>query len=333
MPKFSGVISDIAQKEEIMRLPIIVEEKVNELYLKTKNNSLSKAREKLTYKYKSSSKSGQKLIENREEASLYALTRMPCTYAVIRTLIEELYAEGKLQNIETVIDVGAGTGAGYFAIKDFDKNIQITPVEYDKNMISIFNELVPEVKVINSDILTDKIERTADLVVSSYMLNELSDENRLIAVKNMLALTNRYLLLIDAGTPKVYNDMMIIKDFVSESNAKVTAPCMTNTCPLKNDYCQFYVRVERSSLLRQSKSAKLPYEDEKYFYLLIEKINTEAFYELKENQGRVLRRPIIKPNMVELVLCRNDGIQNKIITQKNKSEFKKAKKIKIHQIF
>ena len=47
----------------------------------------------------------------------------------------------------------------------------------------------------------------------------------------------------------------------------VVAPCMCEKCGLINDYCQFYARVERSSLHKLAKAGALSYEDEKYFYL------------------------------------------------------------------
>ena len=48
---------------------------------------------------------------------------------------------------------------------------------------------------------------------------------------------------------------------------------------------------------------------------------------------RVIRRPVIKENNISLVLCGQEGVENKSFTKKNKDEFKRAKKIKINEIF
>ena len=61
--------------------------------------------------------------------------------------------------------------------------------------------------------------------------------------------------------------MMDLKSFALDEGWNIAAPCMHKECALKNDYCQFYARVERSSLHKLAKNGTLSYEDEKYFYL------------------------------------------------------------------
>lgn len=312
-----------------MKISKEVEEKVSSLYLSLKDGSLASSRENLTNKYRSNSGGGKSLIESRQESSLYAVTRMPATFVVLKTLFLNLTEQGFLKNISSVIDVGAGTGAGYFAVLECFGNISINLVEKDENMLFVLNHLLPNANITKCDITSCVLNQKADLVMSSYVLNELSEDGRLVALKNMLDMSNKYVLLVDAGTPKTYESMMKLKENVMSLGAKVVAPCMTETCTLKNDYCQFYARVERSSFLRQSKSATLPYEDEKYFYLLIEKISTNS--EEKQN-SRVIRRPTIKPNLVELTLCTKNGVTKKQVTKKDKEKFKIAKKIKINEL-
>ena len=103
---------------------------------------------------------------------------------------------------------------------------------------------------------------------------------------------------------------------------------LVEKCGLKNDYCQFFARVERSSLLKMSKAGELSYEDEKYFYLLIAKN-----IDLKEiSDRRVIRRPQIKTNFVELKLCTNLGVFDEKFTKKDKVSYQKARKIKINEL-
>ena len=95
-------------------------------------------------------------------------------------------------------------------------------------------------------------------------------------------------------------------------------------CTLKGDYCQFYARVERSAIHKQIKEASLSYEDEKYFYLLIQKDDVIT------DKNRVLRRPRFAPNMIEHTLCTDGGVIKKIYTKKDKELFKSAKKTDIN---
>ena len=310
-----------------MQLPLFLQEKVNKLYAELKQGTLSKVQKDLTYKYKNETGESKSLIASKEESLLYAISRMPATYAVIYTLINQLAEQGFISNVESIFDVGSGTGAGYFAIKELGEDILVSLAERDENMIKVFERLVDgEVCVQKLDIIRDKIETKADLVMTSYVLSEMKEQDRLNSVLKLLESANKYLLIIDTGTPRTYENMMTVKRFVIEKGYKVIAPCQSEKCWLKNDYCQFYARVERSALMRQAKSGELSYEDEKYFYLLISKENNEIC------DKRIIRRPIIKPNNIELMLCSKDGVSKEIYTKKNKELFKQAKKAKINDL-
>ena len=207
-------------------------------------------------------------------------------------------------------------------------DVDVSLFERDKNMIDVFDKFETGKTVQRFDFLRDNINVKADLVMSNYVFSELTEEGRKLALEKMLNCSNNYVLIVDTGTPRTYENFMIIKKIVFDMGCKVIAPCQSEKCGLKNDYCQFFARVERSSLLKLSKSAELSFEDEKYFYLLISKndaINTEF-------EKRVIRRPQIKTNFIELRLCSNDGISDEKFTKKDKESYKQAKKIKINEL-
>ena len=310
---------------DYMILPQDLQEKINKLYLSLNKKTLTETQKNLTDKYKNQTGKSTSLIDSKTDSVLYAISRMPATYSVIHTLVSELEEQGLIENVETVLDMGAGTGTGYFALKDIDEDLQITLVERDRNMIDVFKTLSDEnVEVVRDDVLKFETDKKFDLVLTSYVLSEMTENDRLSAVSKMLEKTNKYLLIVDTGTPKTYENMMTVKRHIEKSGYHVIAPCMSEKCRLANDYCQFYARVERSALHKLAKSGTLSYEDEKYFYLLISK-------ETKQVDGeRVIRRPIIKENNIELLLCSKQGVQKTIYTKKNKELFKKAKKVKIN---
>ena len=310
-----------------MILPQDLQEKINKLYVGLNKKGLTETQRQVTDKYKNQTGQSKSLIENKNEGLLYAISRMPATYSVIYTLVSSLIEQGLLNDVKTVLDAGSGTGAGYFALKDID-DFEIKLVEREKNMIDVFKQLVDgSVDVEKTDILKFEADRKFDLVVSSYVVSEMTESDRLLAVKKLLGFSNDYLLLIDTGTPRTYENMMKVKKMVLDMGCFVVAPCMSEKCGLVDDYCQFYARVERSSLHKLAKSGTLSYEDEKYFYLLIKKQKTT------EKKQRVIRRPIIKENNVELVFCTENGVKKENFTKKNKETFKRAKKIKINDIF
>lgn len=310
-----------------MQLPEDIRFKLEEILRDLKVSNLKIVQKNLTEKYKTQSGSGKSLISNHDDGLLYALSRMPATFAVISSLYETLVSQGLIGDINSVFDVGSGTGSGYFAMRESGKNIKISLFERDKNMIDIFSRFETHEQVNKFDITKDEFNEKADLVMTSYMLSELSDNDRLFAAEKLYNATNKYLLIIDTGTPNVWKEMMEIKSHLESLGGKTLAPCMCEKCPLENDYCQFYARVERSSIHRIIKEGSLPFEDEKYFYLLISKQPQD-----QPIGSRVIRRPQIKPNIVTLTLCENDGVIKKDFTKRDKEAFKKNKKSKINEI-
>lgn len=312
-----------------MILPQYVQEKVNELYASLNKKSLTETQKGLTEKYKQQTGQSRSLIDSKKDSLLYAISRMPATFSVIYTLLNSLKNQAYLNDIKTVLDVGSGTGAGYFALNELESDLAISLVERDENMIEVFKTMTDgEVEVLQSDALKFQTEETYDLVMTSYVLSEMTEVDRMNMVDKLLNLSNEYVLIIDTGTPRTYENMMKVKKYAIQRGAKIVAPCMTEKCGLVNDYCQFYARVERSSLHKMAKSGTLSYEDEKYFYLLIKKECNQPL----TNSSRVIRRPIIKENNIELVLCFSGGVKKQVFTKKNKDLFKKAKKTKVNDL-
>lgn len=312
-----------------MILPDTVRNKINELYAGLNKTSLVSKREVLTSKYKTEKAVNLSVFETKQDSVVYAISRMPATFAVLYTLLNDLLLQTKIFDIKSVIDVGSGTGAGFFACRELFENAEISLFERDCKMIDVFNQFETGKRVQRFDFLKDELNEKADLVMTSYVFSELSEEGRRNALQKMFSASNKYVLIVDTGTPRTYENFMKLKTIAKDFGYQVTAPCESEKCGLKNDYCQFYARLERSSLLKMSKNAELSYEDEKYFYLLFEKITVT---DKNQCECRVIRRPQIKTNFVELKLCTLDGVVIKNITKKDKELYKKARKISINGI-
>lgn len=173
------------------------------------------------------------------------------------------------------------------------------------------------------NLLENKIKDKSDFVVSSYVLNELSEAEQLKAVEKLWNATNNLLLIVEPGTPKNYAQMQKIRSFLLSKNANLIAPCPHNKpCPIKaNDWCHFTVRVERSKVHKMLKGADSPFEDEKFTYLAFSKLeNTKVC-------SRVLRHPIYKPKIVELQLCTIKGENKSVKITKSNPNYKLARKV------
>ena len=299
---------------------------INEKLKKYSIKELKTSALNVSNRYRSNDGSGKVLLSNERDAISYALSRMPATTSANEFVINDLI---NLTNCspKTVLDVGAGTGASSIAIQNLISDVKLTLLEREKSMLNIAKKLVDSAEFINQDILTYDSDNHFDLVVASYVMNELNKNNRKIVLNKLLNLTNKYLIIIDAGTPKNYLDMMEIRDYLISLGAKILAPCPhCEKCPLlsANDWCHFTTRVERTSIHRELKGGILNYEDEKFTYLIFEKgdnLNTV------NNYRRIIRHPKFRPKVVELKLCTKDGIEEIIISKSN-SDYKKARDIK-----
>lgn len=310
-----------------MNLPQEVKEKIDSLIVGHDLANLKRTRELLTDRYKTQTGNSVSKIKDSNDSLVYAISRMSATYVVIKTLLENLKAQGFFGDNQVIFDIGSGTGAGYLAISESFKDAQIELFERDDNMRAMAKQLINK-EANNLDIAKQQPSGVSDLTICSYVLSEMQETDRIKAVSNMLE-TSNMLLLIDTGTPETYKEFMEIKNYAIENGYQVLAPCMTKNCTLADDYCQFYARVERTGIQRNLKNAELSYEDEKYFYLLIAK---KEVCKTIQDKSRVIRRPVYEQNRVKLVVCDKDGSHLKIVAKNEKEKYKMSRKIKINEL-
>jgi ribosomal protein RSM22 (predicted rRNA methylase) len=159
-----------------------------------------------------------------------------------------------------------------------------------------------------------------DLVIVSYALGELRDPVSLIA--RAWAATEQALIVIEPGTPHHFAGVLAARDHLIHEGAFIAAPCPhAAACPMAGvDWCHMPARVERTSLHRRLKSGALPYEDEKFSYVIA--LRSQA----GRAQGRIVRRPEIQKGFVTLTLCTPEGLQRTGVPRSQHDAFKRARK-------
>ena len=316
-----------------MELPISLREKINKKAEGKKQSELVEISKNISDRYINKSGQGKRLVTKNEEALVYSIARMPATYGAVATSLR-WSLENFDEEIESVLDVGAGTGAASWAASEvFNNNLQITCLEREDAMINLGkeymqDEVIPLTNAIwlKQDVANTEINQKADLVISSYMLNEFSEDARIKVVQKLWNATNKLLLIIEPGTPESFKKMKRIRERLISCGGNVIAPCVHNqNCKLsEDDWCQFTCRISRSKLHKVLKGGDSPFEDEKFFYLAISKnskTSNEKIY------SRVLRHPKIESGRITLKLCDTNGIYEKMITKKEKELFKEVRKI------
>ena len=268
--------------------------------------------------YKNNSNKGNDLINSSLASKVYAVYRLPATYSAFGEALKhtlELYD----QNIDSVIDVGAGSGSASLAASHLLPNIKnFTLLERNKYMMET-GKTLHNFDYINYDLSKDNLDINADIVVSSYVLNELDQNSRINAINKMWNMTNKMMLIVEPGTPEGFSLIREIRDYLISIGAHVIAPC-THMGVCLNTWCHFSTRVSRSKLHKDIKGGDAPYEDEKYSYIAFSKS------EVIPCKNRILRHPQINPGFIELEVCSKDGFKKIKYSKKDKELFKKARK-------
>lgn len=310
-----------------MDIPKGLKDSINRLLSENKVSNIIENAQTISNRYRKNDGKGKRLLTNESEAVSYVISRMPATYAAVYSVFKQILANYN-EKMTSLLDVGAGTGTGTWAVNEIENMSQITCLEREKSMSNIGKKLMKNTALDNVqwksyDILQDEIVEKADIVLTSYMINELPEQEREKAVLKLWQATNKLMVVIEPGTPEGFKNILNIRNLIKEQGGYIVAPCCCNgECPIKeNDWCAFYARVARSSIHRQAKGGNLGYEDEKFSYIAFSKTPVEITGE------RILRHPQINSGFVKVKLCTAEGIQEKTYSKKDGEIYKKIKKL------
>lgn len=282
----------------------------------------------LSSRYRTESGEGKKLLTKDSEAAVYAVVRMPATFGAVRSaLAYALEADGI--RISSLLDVGAGTGAASWAADALLDLERITCLEREEAMRKLGKALMKEgspslqnAEWKSADLISEDIGESGDLVVASYMLNELAPENRRKVLDKLWQAAERMLLIVEPGTPEGYRQLQDAREYLLAEGAHIAAPCPhESACQMgEADWCHFTCRVARSRLHRQLKGGDVPYEDEKFSYMAFTKSETG------HAAARILRHPYSEKGRISLELCSGQGIGKTVIKKRDGSLFSRARK-------
>ena len=307
-------------------------------------NAMSQSARELSRRYMEESGQGKSLLNRDEEAAVYSLMRMPATFSAVSFALEKVCEMSDFVP-RSLLDAGAGTGGATFAANEFFALDSITCLEREPAMENIGKKLfsfgedkaIREARYIRADLVEEATKANdnskkyvSDLVISSYVLNEMSMEDRMKVVKWLWDNAEKMLVIIEPGTPVGFANIRRIRDFLMEQGAYVCAPCphMEN-CPVTgDDWCHFTVRVQRGKIHKMLKNADVPYEDEKFSYIGFSREPLKM-----DKCGRIMRHPITLKGRMELSLCTSDGIYTKTVTKKDNEAYKCAKKVDCGDIY
>lgn len=272
-------------------------------------------------------------IKHQLHRQAYLAARFPATYGATRDVLRRI--EPFLSSVTRVLDLGAGMGGLAWAAHDsMPKLKSITLFERDVEMLRMGqhltqNQLDPlEISWCRDDITLATSFPDHEVVMLSYVLNELSLKDQIQVLKKAYDSTEKVLVLIEPGTPKGYGNILRARTFLIEQGAHIIAPCShVASCPLVpafqegKDWCHFRVRIPRGKYHRRAKEGVLPYEDEKYSYLVVSPLQKPS------SEDRIIKAPMTKTGHIILDLCAKNGqTERKIIAKSDGDLYTKAQK-------
>lgn len=254
----------------------------------------------------------------------YAITRMPATYAAVRHVLGRLQEHAPELRVRSVLDLGAGTGAAWWAVRDvLGEGCKIRMIELDGRMAEMGRRLSPGAVIESGNFQSPPGSMQADLVLLSYSLGELPDKDGQLEVIGRAWDSASALAIVEPGTMQGFKNLVAARDLLLSKGATIAAPCPHSAvCPLQslNDWCHFAVRVERTSLHRRLKGGALGHEDEKFCYLVAVKGPASPA------QARITRHPSHEPGLVQFPVCSQSGRTESIRVTKKEERFRTARK-------
>lgn len=315
-----------------MQLPIDLGLAIEEETARWSEKDLARAVEALSKRYRSGRTAGRTgFLHSEQDVAAYAAFRMPATFAAVHAALVQTAERLPGWQPRRLLDVGAGLAAAtWAAVNVFAGLEEATLLERDPDMIALGKRLaqrahhpvLPQATWIPTDLTGPWESSPHDLVVVAYVLGELPSHHGAELVKRLWELTSGTLVLVEPGTPAGYRRIIEARDFLLAQGAHVVAPCPHRSeCPMAHDdWCHFSQRVERSRRHRVVKKGELSYEDEKFSYVSVSRMEGTAL------SARVVRHPQVRKGHIGLSLCTADGRHETVtVTKKDREAFRRAR--------
>lgn len=288
-----------------MQLPPDLRTRMEFLLDGVSTQELSAHYQALSDRYRRQSEAASLQIKNEQEALAYMASRLPATYGAVADVCRRLRALWQDYTPRKLLDLGAGPGTATLAALEVWPTLEsLTLVEPNPHLSKIAATLIPTPVKLEPATLATHTPEKADLVVLSYVLNELPPAQIAGEIDKLWPEVAGALVVVEPGTPLGFETIHAVRERLLLLGAHLAAPCPhTLDCPLKSSqrWCHFSVRIDRPSFHRRVKGdAQLGYEDEKFSYLVATRTP------LPKPTARIIGHPH-GSKIVELEVCAQDG--------------------------
>jgi ribosomal protein RSM22 (predicted rRNA methylase) len=277
---------------------------------------------------------GSNVIRCEADALAYAVVRMPATYAAVRAALTQAAEIVPDFAPRSLLDIGAGPGTATWAALDAWPSLrQAALIDSNPHLLALAaafggSPATPDVALSStrSGLAAALGEaRPTDVVMASYVLNELAAGTLIGTLDRLWSLTRSLLVIVEPGTPDGSARILACRNALLAQGATIVAPCSHDgRCPLTTGdrWCHFRARLPRSRDHLATKDASVPFEDEKFCYLVAGK----SFADVARGR-RVLATPKVDKGAVTFTLCAPDIADQRRIARGDKEAYRAAKRL------
>lgn len=272
------------------------------------------------------------VIRSTADALAYALARLPATYAACTSVLDALAEAAPGFAPRSLLDAGVGTGAASWAASAAFDLSAVSWLDESAIFLDLAQRLAKAgpaplkgADARRGDLAAGGPLPKAELVMASYAIAEIAPAAQARVVSALWEACEGVLALVEPGTPAGFQRILAARRELIEAGARILAPCPNaGDCPLAApDWCHFSVRLPRSRDHRLAKGAEVPFEDEKFAYLLAARPTVEV----EPPAGRILAPPRAGKAGVELKVCGRDGLETRAVARRDKAAYAAVRRL------
>lgn len=265
------------------------------------------------------------------DLAAYMAVRLPATFAAVSAALHEVRQARPDFAPRTLLDAGSGPGtASWAAAAAWSGLSRFTLLDSNPVFLGLAARLAaasPLSALRAADCRIGEIAclgpgEGADLVVASYALAEIPDGRLEAAIAALWAAAGAMLVLVEPGTPAGFARLRAARDGLLKAGAVPVAPCThAAACPVTgSDWCHFSVRLARSRAHIHAKNASLPFEDEKFAYLVLARNGGPT------GGGRILSPPFELKHATSFRLCTGRGLESLAVAKREREAYRSIRK-------
>ena len=268
----------------------------------------------------------------------YLTARLPATFAAVAFCLAELAGRLPAFAPQSLLDAGSGPGtAAWAGIVAYPDISDVTFLDNNVKLLTLASSLAAQseypalqrARALHGDITNLPQNSSADLVIAAYALAELPVSKSAEAALTLWEACTNTFLIIEPGTPQGFARIHLARSALMAQGAHLIAPCThMNACPITApDWCHFSVRLPRSREHMHAKKATVPFEDEKFSYMIASR------HPVALQGARILAPPIESKAEIKFKLCAENGLTQQNIARRDKAAYKRVRKLEWGDLF